>query len=688
MISSVGICKMAISVLLLSGSYLAFGNTPIVVAGPSGAADGGPISIDVSRTTLQVAPDSVRFTVDLSAATFDTQGPAEGEYYDARLHDLIFLWDFDDATSGDWTAPVNVLPAWKNRNVAKGPFVAHMYTSHGTYEPSVMVFEPSSGKVATAQLTGDDAIVVKDPDTEYPGTRTIVINPVGDTDWTGEPTGAQRVNSDSVTYSDISTYVGTDPVRVLFKRGAEFDCAMDFRDSDAELQFGAYGTGNRPVLSPITTGTAEEAVFRANFNYGVFANRPIDLRIADLKLQSTYDSTTDDWFDTVGANYHGIYISVNCDFMISNVVIENMAETQITSILDEATRAHLHVDNTVIHDYGGSYPVYMQPTDHAESSFAMTGCRITQPGDSVAYTGSSSTDSCVRIVSVMKAHVRGSDLFDTSTAPLNLRLIGSPRADGAIINVHSTSGEGGGGFLVIYGNAVSPGNGLARSTVGNSIVDGCVWVGSWSAQKFVDIIGTGLTVRNCLCLLPPIQYAVSPVFREYITLRDSVAGGAYDEIVADAPIRVYNNTFVNLKNATQNNNVVPTIFGDNATNGIGYSNYAESNNIRHHPNEASPIMAYGPLVDDGTPLWTPRNTGWRDPSDGVLKTEEPVTGGNVVTPTDAVQSYRPLPGSAALGAALSGDVSYLPIDAPLTTSGGDAVGKRPDPPSIGAWEAS
>ena len=90
-----------------------------------GGGNGGPISIILDRSTLQCAPDSVRFSVDLSGADFDTPAPVGAEVYDARMHDLIYLWDFGD--SGQWSAPVNVLAEWKNRTTAKGPFVSHVY---------------------------------------------------------------------------------------------------------------------------------------------------------------------------------------------------------------------------------------------------------------------------------------------------------------------------------------------------------------------------------------------------------------------------------------------------------------------------------------------------------------------------------------------------------------------------------
>ena len=80
------------------------GPMPISIDTGSGGGGGeaptqgpGAIVINIDRTTLQCAPDSVRFDVDLVGAGFDTPAPTVGQIYDARLHDLIFLWDFGDS---------------------------------------------------------------------------------------------------------------------------------------------------------------------------------------------------------------------------------------------------------------------------------------------------------------------------------------------------------------------------------------------------------------------------------------------------------------------------------------------------------------------------------------------------------------------------------------------------------------
>ena len=78
--------------------------------------------------------------------------------------------------------------------------------------------------------------------------------------------------------------------------------------------------------------------------------------------------------------------------------------------------------------------------------------------------------------------------------------------------------------------------------------------------------------------------------------------------------------------------------------------------------------ALAPLSE--TTLWTPRGKGRRDPGTGALDA-------SLAPPADAFKDTRPMIGSPALGAALSGDVSYMDIQ----------MQDRPEPPSQGAWEA-
>lgn len=631
-----------------------------------GGGDGGTLGITVSRTNLQVAPDSVRFLVDLSSTTFDTPAPSGGEIYDARLHDILYFWDFDDP--GVWTAPENVLAAWTNSNVGKGPFVVHMFKQAGTYNASVLAFEPSSGKTATANVQ----IVVADPDVAIP--NIWAVNPVGDSDFSAAPSGATQVNSDSVTETDFA--FGTTPNYIAFKGGETFDCSIDLSGVQGETLFGSYGTGKAILEGPNKDSNAANGIFYWTGGYGLYQNPPHDLRFADLILQDSFDpAVLADWSNNYSTAMRAQ--GAHTTQIMSNVDIRGIPIALVSyNISNNTVPIHMHLDNCSLTDFGGAqYQVFLGGEAHPDSTFALTGTLIKSKEDAVAFR--SLTRSPVRVVSVPKCYVAGYDGYMTEPDHAHLRLCGTPYSDGAIINVHSCASEGGDGAIVVFGNSVEPVQGLGRSPVGNVIVDGIIHVGNWATRRLMDVMGTGVTLRNSLFVMPNIQYVTAPVLTGFVRVRDSVVQGAYDATVADAPIRVYSNTLVNERDAAKNNSHVPGVFERADINGIGYSAVTESNNIVHAPNETVPRVSFVPLEDSATALWAPRNPGWRDPADGVLKTLEPNTGRSCVTPANAVQKYLPLLGSAALGAAISGDVAWDSL--------GDQGTARSAPADAGAW---
>lgn len=649
--------------LQISVSQNALTAGPYGVSSWGGIAPTGNISITVNRSHLRVAPDSVRFWVDLSRAEFDTQGPTGGEIYDRRLHDLIFLWDFGD-TAGAWTAPEKGLPAWKNRNTAKGPFVAHMYTRPGTYTASVLVVEPSSGKTASATVE----IAVADPDVVYARANTICVNPVGDSDFTGAPAGAARENMDLLTHADANwpKYRNTGPKRWLFKRGAIYSQSLDISLEANGLYFGTYGSGVKPIINAVPTSNFREAVVYCNGLFGGTEDTP-DLRFTDLDFRGIFDPVTTIYSDP-GEFCMGLLMQGSADVAVSRCDFSGFHSVQIN--LQPGTteeRANLHVDDCFHTDMGGQYPIFMSPTTNLDSSFSATGSRVTTKPDALNKGGS---NSLIRISSCPNIHVRGSDFYLTNNAHNAIRLSGTPKSDGHIVNVQSNAFEGGFGAVTMGGNSAEAAKGVGRSAVFQAIYDGNIWVGHYTGECMFDTLGTGITIRNNLAIVPNVTYNYDTPnpFLGFVKLRDAAVSGPYDPIVVGgAPIRVYNNTFVCERAFSENNSRLPVIIND-FSGQPGYTNVVEENNILHMPNMVPAATAFAPLATDV--LWTARNPGLRSADTRSLDA-------SWATPTDAVRSYRPLPGSAALGAALTGDVSYMDI----------TLQDRPEPPSMGAWEA-
>lgn len=762
--------------LSLSVSQGALTAGPVNVTSWGGPTGGGTISINVERTRLKVAPDSVRFSIDLSSADFDTQGPVGDEVYDARMHDLIYLWEFGDTEAGDWTAPVNVLPEWKNRNVAKGPFVAHMFTipkpeslgAGNGYEVSVMVIEPSSGKIA--QATAE--VFVEDPDDIYPGSQTICINPVGDSDFSEAPdeTNNVKLNSDVLSYALMQPYQGATPKRVLLKRGEEYTVNWDMAGFN-DTYVGEYGSApEKPVLnlvkaSELSQGQSQS--LHASGGYGVNAGLS-DLRLCKIKFQGTFNPITQVDVEIPEADREWAF-GTACSVNVSLSEVDYDGIFSIATITGGTKDRRFHMDDCTATNFGIPYPLYMHNTDLPTVSGVLTGCRIAQqPGshetnfgdyDNIGDRGAGE-HSPVRWQDIARIHMRGCDFFHTDRLHNCLRLNDSANTDGNITNIHSMSLEGGVGML-----SHSPGrtNGNNRSVVSNVILDGLIYIGSYGSTQVVETYATGITMRNCLAIIPNTPRNSLIQFRAWF---QQLSYGTYDpDVVGAAPVKLYNNTFVLLRSAEENQNYIVGEL-NNTYSDANLTALSFENNIVHQPNYTVQVKnTYAPLTTTRLP-WDSRNTGLRDPgmmllheargtsgtgriyydgadptmdvaADEVLtfssgataKAEVSVTDkadgsiylydisgtisdndtftGSVAafgtvrgelntdqleteyaTPNADLAYYRPDTGSAALGGWTTGNKSYLPIDAPLTTSGGDAVGKRPDPPSIGAWEAS
>lgn len=592
-----------------------------------GGGDGGPISIVVQRSNQQMAPDPVRLTVDLSSATFDTQGPGAGEYYDARLHDLIFLWDLGDSVS-TYDKPVNMPTAWRDRSSAKGPAVGHVYSvprpasgGAGTgYTVSVLVIEPSTGKTATAETE----IFVEDPDTIYADADTIYINPVGDSDFSEVPAGvpaANKINRDTFTDQDsvfTATAFSTNPKRWRFKRGGTFAVQLQLQGSATPgVLFDGYGSDPaRPVINwdgNIYGDVAKNCPFNLSA-YGINQTGPQDIRWAGLDLQGPYDPTIQrsdyDPFNTAqppiyssGASVHGV---------VSDCIVNGWQFSSITMTpLATSDESNWHIDDCQITSFGGQYPLFGLVSSNDDSWCSITGCRITQPSGAVGSAPDNSGGSrAIARLSPRKMHMRCIDSYSTDQYAHHFQLFKDPTAQGGIINVHSLVMEGAGGGINIHGNHTQ-GFAASNSIVINSIIDGVFYLGSHSSTDTIYTAASGLTARNCHCLMPSINRGFTNM-KAMVTVNQY---GTFAAEVAEAPVRCYNSTFIYLRTDAQNVfGVVPdplVVVSNVETD--SFDTILDQNNILHKPNAgptATQVTTYAPFTT--TDLFTLRDEGYRN----------------------------------------------------------------------------
>ncbi len=206
------------------------------------------VSLTPSRTS-GVAPLMVHFEVETNSAEF---------------HERDFTWNFGDTTSGTWRT------TGKSKNTAKGAVSAHVFETPGTYTVTVTVLDGLGG-MGTASVS----IVVTDPDIMYADENTICVNPHGDNDFSGAPSGAQHISTDTI--SEIAPLAIANR-RILFKRGASWSTGSieNWPENNGPVTIGAYGTNSDNPVITVVSGTETTAFLPLNYKE--------DWRVMDLTL--------------------------------------------------------------------------------------------------------------------------------------------------------------------------------------------------------------------------------------------------------------------------------------------------------------------------------------------------------------------------------------------------------------------
>ena len=200
-----------------------------------------------------------------------------------RFHELLYLWDYDDPTSGVWA------PTGKSRNHMSGPLGAHVYEPNSfpdtcdgrackIFRPSLKVTDKSRN---VGTWGGKIEIKVYDPNSMGANgwgdaNETVCISKVGnfrDCPLASPP--AQHVTSSATVQSLLTTYVAAGR-RILFHAGETWTHSAQYNLSAAGPGLiGSYGSGNAKVnfnLGPRTQA------------FNVTGNK---WRIQDLDLSGT-----------------------------------------------------------------------------------------------------------------------------------------------------------------------------------------------------------------------------------------------------------------------------------------------------------------------------------------------------------------------------------------------------------------
>jgi len=596
-----------------------------------------------ARSRLRVAPEAFHF--DVTVDGFDATGPSPAsDIYDDRYHDLYYYWDFDDAY--DYAAPVNLIAKHKNAGVAYGPTASHTFRAAGTYTVSLLVVEPSSGKTASTTLD----VTVDDADAQFSGTKTRFVDIGGD--FAGKPAGAAEYTTLAAALAAADS--GAVPQRIILRRGQTFDLygqvSMDGGFPALHI-VASSGSGAKPIVF-WAPGAATRMFFFNRYD----PSNVKDFTLENIAIRGNINTT-------VGTG--------------SSTVLFFIHEDPPHSFLQDACEiSNFHIG---IQDTGGGAGGAPMKTindtsfmgwastcalESKQVSTAYSGCRMVQNPDAIADpAGGNASISCVRVSTAGQVIMDACDTlnfigwtkFGSHIVQQGAFRFNSAGAMNAKLNVQRCTFEGGWRAFELRSNSGTPGR------VTNSVIEKCVFVGTYQTARPIDVEHSGITVRNNIFARPDVVNS-----HGNFDPNDGVLYAAWDEqdtLTRDAPIRFYNNTSVNLMSAA---NFTGSVVSQPMSFVSGFTDVTVENNVDHQPNLTMPITGDAPL--NSTALWAPLFKGYKD-STTALETQ-------YATPADTVATYAPMAGSAALGDALNDPVAY-----------DDFYGEqRPQYPSRGALE--
>lgn len=290
-------------------------------------------TIVASRTT-GVAPLYVHF--------YDSEATVDSTPGVMPFHDYEYSWAYGDIESGVWGT------SGKSKNSDKGAVAAHVFDTPGEYTVTLTVRD-SSGIVGTDTET----ITVTDPTTVFAGTLTTCVNPEGDADFTGCPSGATQLQEDTITDIDSTTYADNG-MRILFKRGGEWTLSASPEwPSATTVHVGAYGTCTGETI------------------YGTCTNDPLITM-------------------TSGAGYF-VSLSSKTDWRIENIRFTGVKADDGHDVTAGASRIrHTLLYKITATSMGSavSWSNYRTNDDQYHDANAIVSCDLSNTADGVMYVGS------------------------------------------------------------------------------------------------------------------------------------------------------------------------------------------------------------------------------------------------------------------------------------------------------------
>ncbi|MEL6766919.1 MAG: hypothetical protein AAFP17_07040 [Pseudomonadota bacterium] len=193
-----------------------------------------------------------------------------------QRRDDTYIWDFGE--DYDFEAPPSESRAPRAARTTTGPDTCHLFQETGRREVTMRQAN-SQGVDRTALLEVD----VVDPDDWYAGSQTMVLNPVGDSDFSAAPSGALQRTATPQGLSDALTHIRGQNRRLLLKAGAGFAFGLRL-DVGAGSQLNTYAGAEKAIL--LNDGMGPGSVV------GVAAEAPSNCVVANIYFDGGWDPLT------------------------------------------------------------------------------------------------------------------------------------------------------------------------------------------------------------------------------------------------------------------------------------------------------------------------------------------------------------------------------------------------------------
>jgi hypothetical protein len=570
-----------------------------------GVGTGSATATLVRATSPAVAPHAVFFEIGVTGGTV-TQ--AASSAFDPAFSHYTVITDWDDPTAPS-DKVVNVPTQWNDLNTSYGFVPSHVYTVPGTYNPVFRVYEPDGTFVGEDTVT----IVVANANTTFSGTRTILVDPANVGDATNYPS-ANVVTTWAAAYSALQALNQTG--RILLKRGSttQITSTQSPGISIDNLYVGAWGPGaTRPIIElPATNSITAGSATSAPGSLFAFERGGYSIVFDGIDFRGPWDATTE-----TGGQYRLIRITKepsNRRFVLNDCTSDGFSTT-VNDVPFGTGDVAYWINNCDITNWG-DYGMVLYGT--GTECISVTGTAIHQKRDALMGGGSKNFNinqhGPIRIQGEGRTNFEVLDLFtrngwfvngsQPTTQPCTRFFFNAPVNPSPFypkFNVSRYAAEGGQATVQIkHQNNNRDGGGI------NLCMDKMLLVATPCTWSPFEVQWAGWTVKNCMVFVPNVA-----VRNEF--WRGVFEGSYLNTTRADNPVRIFNMTVVNLKDATNLNGQPPNFDSDINGTKIATS-YTQENNAIYQvggsPNEAIDVDLSTAMSTVGG-VWTSRWDGER-----------------------------------------------------------------------------